>query len=347
MTGSIAILLPNWIGDTVMATPALRALRRGAGRSTRMVGLGRAAVCELLAGGSQLDELWPLPAPRRFPFERSLRLAARLRGARFDCAVLLTNGLGAALAARLAGINERVGYARHGRNFLLTRALVPPRDSERLRPIPAIDYYLEIAGALGCPAETPKMELATTTADEAAAERIWNRFGERKDRPTILLNNGAATGSAKLWPAASMAELAQRMVRNLDANVLVLAGASGEAGALRIVELAAMTSVMAMSETGVGLAKACIRRARLMVSTDSGPRHIAVALGVPVVSLFGPTDPRWTDLHSPLDLVVREEVPCGPCQQVICPHRHHRCMTDLNVERVWDAVQQQLTLISR
>ena len=346
MSGGIAILLPNWIGDTVMATPTLRALRRGAGRDTHMVGLGRAAVCELLAGGSQLDELWPILTTRRFPFERALRLAARLRAGRFDRAVLLTNGLGAALAARLAGTGERVGYARHGRGPLLTKALPPPREAGRLRPIPAIDYFLAIATALGCPAETPEMELATMPADEAAADGVWSNLRTRKDRPTILLNNSAATASEKLWPAASMAELARRLVENLDANVLVLAAPGEQEGALRIAELAASPSVKVLPVTGIGMAKACIRRVQLVVSTDSGPRHMAVALGVPVVSLFGPTAPAWTDLHSSLDLVVRELIPCVSSQGTSAAGRQHS-MTDLGVERAWQAVERQLTLFRR
>jgi heptosyltransferase-2 len=347
MTGGTAILLPNWIGDTVMATPTLRALRRGAGRGTRMVGLGRAAVCELLAGGSQLDELWPISTERRFPFDRSLRLAARLRAGRFDLAVLLTNGLGAALAARLAGIGERVGYARHGRGPLLTRALPPPREAGRLRPVPAIDYFLAIAAAIGCPGETPEMELATTPAGEAEADGFWRSLGGRRNRPMILLNNGAATASAKLWPAASMAELARRLVQNFDANVLVLAAPDGREGAMRIVELAASPPVMLLPVTGIGMAKACIRRAHLMVSTDSGPRHMAVALGVPVVSLFGKTDPRWTDLHSSLDLVVGEEDPRGLGQETLAAGRRQPGMTEPRVEQAWQAIERHWALHRR
>ena len=342
MTDRIAILLPNWIGDAVMATPMLRALRRKAGRHARLIGFGRAAICELLSGNPQLDDLRELPSARRFLFERSLHLAARLRAGRFDRAVLLTNGLGAAWAARLAGVGERVGYARRGRSILLTRSLEPPRESGRFRPISAIDYYLGLASALGCPPETASMELATTAADEAAADAIWAGFGERRRLPTILLNNGAASGTAKLWPEASMAELAQRLARDLDLNILLFAGPGEREAALRIAGQAATARVKAMPTLTIGTAKACIRRARLLVSTDSGPRHIAAAFGVPLVSLFGPTDPRWADLHSPRDLVLREAVACAPCHRTICPYGHHRCMRDLSVERVWSAVQRQL-----
>ncbi len=325
MTTALAILLPNWIGDAVMATPTLRALRHGAGRGARLVGFGRRAICELLAGGAQLDKLRELPAAGRFPLERSLRLAARLRAGRFDCAILLTNGLGVAWAAWLAGIGRRVGYTRRGRGPLLTQPLDPPRDARGFQPISAIDYYLALASALGCPAETTEMELATTAADEAAADRIWAGFDLCNGRPTILLNNNTAAGTAKLWPAASMAALARRVVQALDFNVLVLAGPGEQAAASRIVELAAISGVIAMSAPGIGAAKACIRRARLMVSTDSGPRHIAAAFGVPLVSLFGDTDPRWTDLHTPLDLALKAS-----------------SMRELSVDRVWSAVQRQL-----
>ena len=325
MTAAMAILLPNWIGDAVMATPTLRALRRGAGQGARMTGFGRKAICELLAGGTQLDELRELPAAGGFPLEGSLRLAACLRSGRFDSAVLLTNGLGVAWAAWLAGIATRVGYARRGRGPLLTQPLDPPRDAGGFRPISAIDYYLALASALGCPPQTQAMELATNATDETAADGIWAGFGSRSGRPTILLNNNAANNPAKLWPASSMAELARRSVQALDLNVLLLAGPGEQEAALRTAALAAIPGVIAMPSPGIGATKACIRRAHLMISTDSGPRHIAAAFAVPIVSLFGATDPRWTDLHTPLDLTLTAP-----------------SMRDLGVDRVWSAMQRQL-----
>jgi heptosyltransferase-2 len=342
MRTDFAILLPNWIGDAVMATPTLRTLRHGLARDSRLVGFGRRAICELLAGGAYLDELVELPSGGRLPLERSLRLAARLRAGQFSGAILLTNGFGAAWAVWLAGIAQRIGYARRGRGPLLTNALPPPREGGALRPIPAIDYYLELAVAAGCPPGTPAMKLATTAADEAAAEQIWAGFGDRGGRPTVILNNNAARSSAKLWPAESMGALARRLARDLDFNVLVLAGPGEQARAMRIAELAATPGVFVMPEASIGAIKASIRRGRLMISTDSGPRHIAAAFGVPVVSLFGPTDPRWTDRPGPLDVILQEEVPCGPCQRLTCPYEHHRCMRDLSVERVWSAALRQL-----
>jgi heptosyltransferase-2 len=340
----IAIVLPNWIGDAVMATPCLRALRRHFGPDARLTGFGPASVCALLAGHPHLDELIALPGKSRRPFERSLKTLARLRRARADIAVLLTNGLPIALLALLAGIPQRVGYDRRGRGPLLTRRLQPPRDGGRLTPIPAVDYYLRLAEALGCAPEPPALELATSAADEAAADELWRELGLGPGERPVVLNNSAGQGSAKLWPEESMAALAGRLARERGLPVLVLASPGREDAARRIVARAGGGRVVSNAHRPptLGLAKAIIRRARLLVSTDSGPRHFAPAFGVPVVTLYGPTDPRWTDLHTPLDLGLQQAVPCGPCQKQICPEGHHRCMRELAVDRVWQAVETQL-----
>ena len=348
MSRRIAVVLPNWIGDAVMATPCLRALRRHFGPDARLMGLGPDAVCAVLAGNRRLDDLITLPAARTYPFERSLKTLVRLRRTGADAVVLLTNDIVIAGLARLAGIAERIGYDRRGRRALLTRPLEPPRDGNRLTPVPAVDYYLALADTLGCPPESPVLELETGAADEAAADGLWAELGLDRQKATVVLNNSAGQGMAKLWTEESMAALARRLWRERGLVVLVLAAPGREDSARRIVELAESAGVVsnAAAPPSLGLAKAIVRRARLLISTDSGPRHFAPAFGVPVVTLYGPTDPRWTDLRTPLDLGLQQPVPCGPCQKTVCPLSHHRCMTELTVDRVWQAVEQQLERFS-
>jgi heptosyltransferase-2 len=337
------IFLPNWIGDAVMATPSLRAMRRQLGPQATLVGVMRPAVADLLAGTRWLDEA-VLYAPRSRAAElRSLRVLARLRRERFDLAVLLPNSFRAALLALLAGARRRVGYARYGRGPLLTRALTPARREGRLVPGPMVDYYLALAAAIGCPPESPQLELATTPDDERAAEVVWSKHG-LGDRGVVVLNSSGAFGAAKLWPVEYFAQLARRIVVEAGLDVLVLCGPSEREIAAEIVRLAAHPRVVSLAgePLSIGLSKACVRRARLLVSTDSGPRHFAVAFGVPVVGVYGPTPPVWganptaraVDLHLDLD--------CLGCHQRTCPLGHHRCMRDLSVERVWRAVAQQL-----
>jgi len=336
----LALLLPNWIGDAVMATPALRALRRkyvGA----ELVGIARPAICDLLAGLPSVDALWPIAATGGA--SRVGALARQLRTGGFDMAIHFTNSFGTALAARLAGVPARVGYLRRGRGWLLTRGLTPRREAGRLRPTPAVDYYLALATALGCAPEPPRLELATDPESEAAAERLFQAFGARRDRPVIALNNSGAYGEAKLWPDEHFATLARRLALEHDQNLVLLAGPADAARMVRLRSELGSAHVLTTAERpSLGLSKAVVRRSRLLLTTDSGPRHFAAAFGVPAVVLFGPTDPAWTDLHSDLENWVRLGLDCQPCQQRRCPLGHHRCMRDLRPEHVADTIRERL-----
>jgi len=160
----------------------------------------------------------------------------------------------------------------------------------------------------------------------------------------VLLNSSGAFGAAKLWPDEHFAALARRVATGLDHAVVVLCGPEERDRAARIANLAAHPRVASLADRplGLGLTKACIRRARCLVSTDSGPRLVGVALGVPVVAIFGPTDPAWTATHSEVEAQVRHEVPCGPCGARTCPEGHHACMRDLDVATVFAAVARAI-----
>jgi heptosyltransferase-2 len=326
MSKAIAVILPNWIGDAVMATPALQCLRGWAGSDARIEGFGPPGVCDTLAGLPALNALNPLPG-RGLPLSRTFMLTRRLRVGHFDCALLLSNGLGVAVAAWAARIGERAGFVRRGRRLFLSHALTPPKEYGRFLPIPAIDYYLALVRALGVPQGRPPVMLATSPADEATAAALWSVFADRQDHITVILNNNAARSEAKLWPVEFMAELARR-VAGLDVNVVMLGAPGHEARAERTVALAAHANVRVATPMGLGPLKACLRRAALVVTTDSGVRSIAAAFGVPLVSLFGPTDPCWTLLHVANETMIEE--------------RGQRSMAALSVERVWPAVRLQL-----
>ena len=262
----------------------------------------------------------------------------RLRRARFDLAVLLPNSFRSALVARLAGIPRRIGYERHGRGILLTDVLHHPVDGRGGRlPAPIVNAYLTLACHLGCPVESNRLELATTPADEAAADRAWAGLGLVADDPVVCLNTGGAFGPAKNWPTGHFADLARRLAEQSGTRVLVLCGPRERENAREIVAAAAHERVVSLAdqELGIGLTKACVRRADLLITTDSGPRHFAAAFGRPVITLFGPTHIAWTRTHHPGALHVMHPVPCGPCQRPICPERHHKCMRDLTAENVY------------
>lgn len=340
----VVVFLPNWLGDAVMATPTLRALRRHHGPDAEIVGIMRPHVDELLRGSGLVDRTW-IHAPERRDFAHRPRgLVWRLTRERADVSVHLTNDLMSVCVAVLGRVPTRAGYARNRRGWLLTHALEPPHDGRDFLPIPALDYYLAIARALGCADESPRLELATVAADEDAADTAWRALGLAADEPVVLLNSSGAYGAAKLWPDEHFAALARRIVGELDHSVVVLCGPDERERAAAIASRAAhpRVSSLAAFPLGVGLTKACVRRARCLVSTDSGPRHFGAAFGVPVVAIFGPTDPAWSETDHAGEVKLRRDVPCGPCGQRTCPEGHHACMRELDVPLVLAAVARSL-----
>jgi heptosyltransferase-2 len=344
---NIAVFLPGWIGDAVMATPALRALRSHY-RNARIVGVMKPYVAAVFEGGDWFDDsVLANGGPRS---QGTLAVAWQLRRRHIDLAVLLPNSFRTALTARLGGCRRRIGYARYGRSLLLTDAVDPVRDElGRLKPSPILDAYNRLVERAGCPQPSRLMELFTTSADERAADRVWER-ADLEDYPEIIcLNPGAAFGSAKHWPAAYFATLAGKLAEERGSAVLVLCGPGERELSREIATQACHSAVHSLADltapdavdgppVSLGLTKACVRRADLLVTTDSGPRHFAAAFDRPVVTLFGPTHIAWTETYHPRAVHLQKPVDCGPCQCRVCP-LDHRCMLRLTPEEVFGAAE--------
>ena len=343
----LGIFLPNWIGDVVMATPSLRALRKHFGPQAHLVGVMRPYVADVLAGDEWFDERVLYTKHWGHPEHSAFQAIRRLRTARLDQILLLTNSTRTALVAWLSGAPERVGIGGFGRRLLVNRLLPRPIDFESDLPLPTIDTYLYLATALGCPPEPPRLELATTPADERAADVAWQRLNLPPGREVVVLNTGGAYGDAKNWPAEHFAALAERIVADWGYSVLVNCGPAERDAAQEIVARAGNERVVSLADERqlpIGLSKACIRRARMLVTTDSGPRFFGIAFGKPVVTLFGPTAAQHTITHFDREICLSLELDCRPCMERTCPLGHHRCMRDLSVEFVYRAVCGQLEM---
>ena len=318
---TIAIFLPNWIGDVVMATPAVRAVRTHFPRA-RIVLVGKPYVRDVLAGAPWASDF--VPFDKHAPFTA----LKRLRELRPEGALLFPNSFRAALLARLAGCSRVVGFARYLRDNLLTRRLYAKRDADGFAPAPVIDDYNRLASAFtDSPVIDPHaMELFTTPADERGADAVFAKL--RRTPRVIGLNPGGAFGAAKHWPTSHFVESARHFARR-GYGVLALCGPSEMATANAIA--AAVPGAVSLAEhpLSIGLTKACVRRLALLLTTDSGPRHFAAAFGVPVVTLFGPTHTGWTETYFPAAVHLQHKLPCGPCQQRACPLGHQNCLTDL------------------
>lgn len=340
----LGVFLPNWVGDVVMATPALRALRKLVGTDGQLVGIMRPYVSEVLAGTTWLDRqiVYDKRANR---FGLTNRAVIReLRAAKFDRIILLTNSMRTAWMAWRSGARERIGYRSQGRALLLSSGIQPPRASDG-GPLATVEGYLHLVEAAGCEPERPELELATTADDERAVDAIWQQLRLPPGKRVVILNSGGAYGAAKQWPAEYFAELARRIVGDEKFSVLVNCGPDERELARAIAAMANDPRVVSLADCEqlpVGVTKACIRRSKLLVTTDSGPRYFGVAFGRPVVTLFGPTDPLRTQLPYEQEACLSLSLECQPCMARTCPLGHHRCMRDLSVEMVYGAVASAL-----
>ena len=319
-----------------MSLPALRALRERFPKAKISI-LAKPWVGDLYGRESFCDELIPYTAADlRGKWAAGRALASR----RFDCAILLQNAFEAAAVAFAARIPERIGYARDGRSALLTNAVAVPKRGE----IPEHErfYYLELlrrAGIIDVLPECEAIRLEGSTAAREAGNARFHALGW--NGPVIGVSPGAAYGSAKRWLPERFAEAANEVARKLNASVAIF-GSQAERDLCESVAAAVAGPVKNFAgETALGefieLAAAC----RVYLTNDSGAMHIASALGVPTVAVFGATNHVTTGPTGPLARVVREAVECSPCLKRECPI-DHRCMTRVEAGRV---AQEALALL--
>ena len=281
----ILVVMPTWVGDVCMATPALGVVASHARASgARVEALVRPGLEALLAGHPTLDALH-VSRMRLDPASVGRELRP-LRAPRIDAAVLFPNSWRSAIAARLCGARRVIGYARDGRGILLTHSIDAP---DRRTAISATAYYGQLAAfatGLPVPASTP-LSLAVAAHERAAADALV------PPGPPLLLINPGANRADKRWPAARFAEAA-RVIAASHGMRIAVTGSPGESAL--VAEVASQCEGLDLVSRGItlGALKGVMARSALLLCNDTGPRHIAAALGTPCVALFGPTDHRWT-----------------------------------------------------
>jgi heptosyltransferase-2 len=321
----------NWLGDAVMSLPAIRAIR-GVFPHAHLAVVAKPWVADLYAREKSIDRVIPYTAKS---FAEKRAFAKSLRRERFDGAILLQNAFDAALMAWMAGIPERIGYRRDGRGILLTRAIEVPEPGD----IPRHErfYYLELlrrAGMLERFPDTPAIQLdGADLARECGVQRL-REMGIHV--PPVAISPGAAYGNAKRWLPERFAETAAALSRSLESPVLFFGTAAERTLCEQLTSQLRGGGVDAHSVAGktsladfIDLAAAC----RVFVTNDSGSMHIASALGVPTVAIFGATDDSTTGPTGSNARIVREHAECSPCLLRECPI-DHRCMTRVTTQRV-------------
>ena len=344
----IAVILPRWVGDTIMATPVLRALRAHYGSTARITGVMRPLFRDLLAGTDWLDGMIPYDRHKRDPAVGFRAAARALAADRPDVALVLPGSLSSAALAFAGRARRRVGHAGNLRRLLLTDPLPLPVRDGRVEVLPPPVAYMEVAAAIGVAGRSLRVSLATTPADEALAESVLAELFPGRPGPLVVLNDGGAFGGSKSWGVAKHAALARWLVARLpDCRVLVHCGPGDREPARAIVAEAGLPVVRGLGDLPdlpLGLSKAIYRRAALSITSCSGPRHIGAAFGVPTVAILGPVDPRLGRSDPAGCVEVRLDLVCSPCGQPACPLGHHDCMRLVGVEQVGRAA---LDLLAR
>ena len=343
---NILVVAPNWLGDVVMALPAIADVRRHFGAATLTVA-ARGSLAALAAMVPGVDETIALESRPGAHIVATLRRNAhRLRARRFDASLLLPNSFHAALVAFAARIPERWGYRTDFRAPLLTRAVARPRAPH----LHQAEYYQHLTSALGIPAGALRAEIRVDARHQADADRMLRADGW-DGGPLVGLAPGAAYGSAKRWLPDRMGAVAARLARDGHAGVVIV-GADADRETVEIVtrtataEGAPVGRVLNLAgKTDLPVLAGVLSRCRAFVSNDTGAMHLAAAVDVPVVAIFGPTR-EWATSPLPgpsrIDTaIVRTDLSCRPCMLRTCPI-DHRCMTRIGVDDVMAPVMVAL-----
>ena len=328
----------NWIGDVVMTLPAVAAIRK-TWPGARISVLAKPWVSEIYRLSPDVDQVIVFQDPGRHTgVLGKLRLAAELRKYSFDCAILLQNAIEAAILARLAGIPLCAGYNSDGRGLLLTHSV---RRTKAVRQVHQIDYYLEMVWALGCTPTERSVQLHPGDDYGGVAERIFNEYGIEAGRTLIGLAPGAAYGPAKKWFPERFASVIDRLIDDTGAQAILFGSGGDKESTAAVARNARHRLIDIAGKTNLKEALALISRCTLFLSNDSGLMHVAGALGVPTVAIFGSTNPVTTSPVGEKSIVVHRDVPCSPCLKPICP-TDFRCMDLIGSDEVYGAARMLL-----
>lgn len=333
----IVIVCPNWVGDVVMAAPALECLRANFPKSY-IYGLIRKYAFGVIEDSPWFDEIL---LGQDKSFRGFIKLILKIRKIRPEMAVVFPNSVRAALLMKCSGVNNIFGYQTNHREIFLTGGPHPVKIDNQKIPRPGRDYYLEICRWLQLELPYwPKPRLFVSKALQEKGQALLEKYGLEENDLVIGLNPGAKFGSSKCWPPEYFAGLAELLEKKYGCKLLLLVGPGEEQIAQEIVNQSRAQIInTGPDQVDLALLKPLIQACHLLVTNDTGPRHYAVAFDKPVVVIMGSTDPRYTAANLDKTIVVRKELSCSPCHKKICPYGHE-CMKLLKPQTVFEAVEK-------
>jgi heptosyltransferase-2 len=329
----------NWVGDTILTYPSVQGLR-DLFPHARLTVLVPNHLVDLWKTFPHVDEIIPLKkSGGAGSVWEDVRFSQTLKKGRFDLALILPRSFRSAFQTYLAGIPIRIGYQGEGRSLFLTHKI--RRKKEVLR-IHRVHYYRRLTEVLGKLEGIPSPRLFLSEEDRGWAEKRLEELSLLDGRLLIGINPGAAYGLAKCWYPGRFGELGRRLTEKWKAAVLIFGREEERDIAQEILGSLGGEGFDFTGKTHLLQLAALLERCRLLVTNDTGPMHVASAVGTPVVAIFGSTDPiatgPWGDGH----VVVKREVACSPCLKRVCP-TDHRCMELIRVDEVEEVVQRKLT----
>jgi heptosyltransferase-2 len=331
----IVVRAPNWIGDSVLALPALNSLRRNYPGSQLWIA-ARDWVKDLFATGDLCEGT--IAIRKQNSLKGLLDSAQKFRESRFDLGILFTNSFASSLLFCLGRIPERWGYKKDGRDLLLTKGI--PVSNNADRPHQA-HYYLDLLYRSGLKKFSEDLELPLDKNEKTRTAEWLKSLNIDPEGLVIAINPGAYYGSAKRWPARKYAELASLLQKEIPAQILVLGSSDESPLAEAISSMMEKKPFILAGQTSLSRLITVISFADLFITNDSGPMHLANALKVPVVALFGPTDPSRTGPYQQPSSFIHKGAPCWPCSYRDCPF-DHRCMLDISPQEVYQLCQKHL-----
>jgi heptosyltransferase-2 len=329
---TILIRTANWVGDAVMTLPALEAVRECFPKS-RLVVLARPWVISLFENYPMIDEVMPLGKGTGCLRNGGaiLKTVLKIRKRRFDLAVLFQNAFEAALIVYLGGVKHRVGYDTDHRRFLLSHPVI--RDKDKIHEH-QVEYYLSLVRAMGCDTKLKDPALFVSGDHEEKMRPLLAEKGVHQGDFVLGLGPGAIYGPAKRWPTERFAAVGDMAVEMWGARIIIFGSNKEKDICAKVSEMMNQPSIDLCGNTNLGEAMALISRCNLFLSNDSGLMHIASALNVPLVAIFGSTDPFATGPRGTRVKVVRHQVDCAPCMLPECP-KDFRCMLGIEPQEVW------------
>src|SRR5437762_13450034 len=332
----ILIRGPNWVGDAVVAIPAMKAVRERF-PDAEITLLVRPWVASLFSSAPFIDKVWSETKPSGVG--DWTRITRNIRARRFDLALLLPNSFESALMMFLGGVPRRVGYATDARRWMLTNSIAPGKSGPSGNASRhQVHDYLDLAKVLSAGTDRPSIEIRATPDERTNARELLRSNGIPDGAPFLVLNPGAAYGSAKRWHEDRFADVADILAHELGLQVAFIGSQAERPIADQIRDRMKTAAAVLHGKTSLETLIGVLAESSLMITNDSGPMHIAAALGVPTVAVFGSTDDRVTSPVGRRTRIVKHRVECSPCLLRECPI-DHRCMNGVTVDDVCNAAR--------